>query len=229
MAELGDKTQLAALSFSAGSSSKWTVFLGSALALVASSAIAVAGGEGVPVRLTDGCAAWRASSWSRWGSCFSRASRADRTCLISQAVRRSSNVAAMVPLFTSFSSESVSLALARRVLRRTRCLEAGNAAGLALALPTGPLTGALACSRDLPLTPRPHRARGRSEALPGARREGRRGRDRADKPESSDGVVKVSFPRDDVPVTSTGGPCRRSWGSPRGRLLARGRASPRRW
>lgn len=47
VAELGDKTQLAALSFSAGSSSKWTVFAGSALALVASSAIAVAAGEAV--------------------------------------------------------------------------------------------------------------------------------------------------------------------------------------
>jgi len=47
IAELGDKTQLAALSLSAGSSSKLTVFAGSALALVMSSAIAVAFGEGI--------------------------------------------------------------------------------------------------------------------------------------------------------------------------------------
>jgi putative Ca2+/H+ antiporter (TMEM165/GDT1 family) len=47
VAELGDKTQLAALSLSAGSSSKWTVFAASALALVATSAIAVAAGEAV--------------------------------------------------------------------------------------------------------------------------------------------------------------------------------------
>jgi len=47
VAELGDKTQLAALSLSAGSSSKLTVFAGSALALVLSSAIAIGFGEGI--------------------------------------------------------------------------------------------------------------------------------------------------------------------------------------
>lgn len=47
VAELGDKTQLAALSLSAGSASKWTVFAASAAALVLSSAIAVAVGEGL--------------------------------------------------------------------------------------------------------------------------------------------------------------------------------------
>ncbi len=50
VAELGDKTQLAALSLSGGAPStaaRWTVFAASALALVASSAIAVALGEAV--------------------------------------------------------------------------------------------------------------------------------------------------------------------------------------
>lgn len=47
LAELGDKTQLAAMTFAAGAKSKWMVFAASAAALVLSSAIAVAAGEAV--------------------------------------------------------------------------------------------------------------------------------------------------------------------------------------
>ena len=45
LAELGDKTQLAVMSQSASSSSKWTVFLAGALALSASTAIGVLAGD----------------------------------------------------------------------------------------------------------------------------------------------------------------------------------------
>jgi putative Ca2+/H+ antiporter (TMEM165/GDT1 family) len=47
VAELGDKTQLAALTLSANARAKWAVFAGSALALVATSAIAVLAGSAV--------------------------------------------------------------------------------------------------------------------------------------------------------------------------------------
>ena len=47
VAELGDKTQLATLSMAAGSRAKWAVFVGAALALCASSAVAVVAGEAV--------------------------------------------------------------------------------------------------------------------------------------------------------------------------------------
>lgn len=45
LAELGDKTQLATLSLAAGNASRWAVFAGAALALVATTAIAVMAGE----------------------------------------------------------------------------------------------------------------------------------------------------------------------------------------
>ena len=47
LAEMGDKTQLATLTLAAGGSSRWLVFIAAALALVASSAVAVLAGEAV--------------------------------------------------------------------------------------------------------------------------------------------------------------------------------------
>jgi putative Ca2+/H+ antiporter (TMEM165/GDT1 family) len=47
VAELGDKTQLATLTMSAEARAKWSVFAGSALALVATSAIAVLAGSAI--------------------------------------------------------------------------------------------------------------------------------------------------------------------------------------
>jgi putative Ca2+/H+ antiporter (TMEM165/GDT1 family) len=47
LAEMGDKTQLATLTLAASGSSRWLVFAGSALALVATSLVAVLAGEAV--------------------------------------------------------------------------------------------------------------------------------------------------------------------------------------
>lgn len=47
LAELGDKTQLAALSLAAGGRSRLAVFVGASLALVATSAIAVLAGDAI--------------------------------------------------------------------------------------------------------------------------------------------------------------------------------------
>lgn len=44
LAEIGDKTQLAAFALSGGASSKWAVFIGASLALIAATAIAVLAG-----------------------------------------------------------------------------------------------------------------------------------------------------------------------------------------
>ena len=62
LAELGDKTQLAALAATAGSKSTWSVFVGASLALVLSTLIAVLVGEGlqrvippVYIRIAAGC------------------------------------------------------------------------------------------------------------------------------------------------------------------------------
>ena len=45
VAELGDKTQLATLALASGQASRWSVFLGASLALVATSALGVVGAD----------------------------------------------------------------------------------------------------------------------------------------------------------------------------------------
>jgi putative Ca2+/H+ antiporter (TMEM165/GDT1 family) len=47
LAELGDKTQLAVISFTAGGMNRWAVFAGASVALVASTGLAVLVGEGL--------------------------------------------------------------------------------------------------------------------------------------------------------------------------------------
>ncbi|MAB79071.1 MAG: hypothetical protein CMJ89_06920 [Planctomycetes bacterium] len=58
LAELGDKTQIAALLFAAREDSKWTVFLAAAAALVASSALAVVAGSALSKVLTPQILSW---------------------------------------------------------------------------------------------------------------------------------------------------------------------------
>ncbi|APR75485.1 Hypothetical protein A7982_00831 [Minicystis rosea] len=45
LAEMGDKTQLATLSAASGGASRWVIFIAAALALVATTGVAVLGGE----------------------------------------------------------------------------------------------------------------------------------------------------------------------------------------
>ena len=47
LAEFGDKTQLATFGLASGAESRWAVFLGAAIALIATSAIAVLFGDAV--------------------------------------------------------------------------------------------------------------------------------------------------------------------------------------
>jgi len=47
VAEMGDKTQLAAFAFAGGGGSKWSVFIGASLALIATTALAVLAGAAV--------------------------------------------------------------------------------------------------------------------------------------------------------------------------------------
>jgi len=75
LAELGDKTQLATLTFATGGGSRWAVFLGSASALVATSALAVVGGEAIArvvppalLKKLAGVAFLAIGAWVLWSS-----------------------------------------------------------------------------------------------------------------------------------------------------------------
>ena len=75
LAELGDKTQLATLAFSASGSSRWAVFAGSALALVCTSALAVLFGEALTrvvsprtLQRAAGVAFLVVGAWVLWGT-----------------------------------------------------------------------------------------------------------------------------------------------------------------
>ena len=75
LAELGDKTQLATMTFASTASSRWAVFIGSACALVTSSALAVLAGDAVtrvipPSTLTRvaGVAFIAIGGWMLWSS-----------------------------------------------------------------------------------------------------------------------------------------------------------------
>ena len=74
LAELGDKTQLATMTFAAnGQVSKWSVFLGSAAALVLSSAIGVVAGQAITTVVSEKTLHWLAGLgfigigiWTLW-------------------------------------------------------------------------------------------------------------------------------------------------------------------
>ena len=75
LAELGDKTQLATLSFAAEAKDKWAVLLGSACALVLASIIAVLAGEALSrllpatwIKRAAGVAFVVIGGWTLWSS-----------------------------------------------------------------------------------------------------------------------------------------------------------------
>ena len=75
LAEIGDKTQLATMTFAAQGGGKWTIFMASSLALIAAAAIGVLAGSLLsrwidPVMLTRlaGVAFVLIGAWTLWKS-----------------------------------------------------------------------------------------------------------------------------------------------------------------